>query len=660
MAKVIRNELYKIFIKEKFIIVIVLYFIIKIAGFCSDQYAFPWKSKSETVFYTDYMKTIEGELTPEKAAKIEADIKDEDLLKEHYSAMGTISLNYKDIQNNVEKKWLMEPNALELWFANSGIDWLFIFVIIFMVSILVSKDYAAGILQTTSTTKYGGTYYICSKVIIMISFIAAMGIFISLIQLGIYGIHYPVKYFGAPVQSYMEFSNYSKDITFLNAFIIISIARISAYIIFGMIFFGIASIIKNSLTMCAVCTLIIFIPFYFFNDVINPIEIYKLPLPIGALCGLGYFIGDTVREDIIYKELSMKQIVTVSTVQFVIGMCFLLVGIVKMRGRKIKLPKVKLIMPCILVLLMLTTGCGSEKLSKDNSMYGRNNVTDTYVKISDYELYDIDTEEKIDIRQSIYDDRQILAIGDKYVLIKHKEIEGSDNTDFTISLYNPKNSEEHLLLKFGNNIDNDAFLGFDSVLGINTLSSDEAVSNMGINTSVVYENNKLYYVYNEVVVRADCKNNNFEIIYYDSVIYDPIISDNKIIYIDGKKNMQLHSFLSNDTVLLEENVECIWLVKDKILYSKADEEKLYIMSIDGNNKELLMDNVEPVQVNSDDTYICILDSKRKVYVIEENGFKYIGEYDIEDNENLMGPDKGNLYFTTFNENGIDVRKISIT
>ena len=36
------------------------------------------------------------------------------------------------------------------------------------------------------------------------------------------------------------------------------------------------------------------------------------------------------------------------------------------------------------------------------------------------------------------------------------------------------------------------------------------------------------------------------------------------------------------------------------------------------------------------------------------------EYDIEDNENLMGPDKGNLYFTTFNENGIDVRKISIT
>ncbi|EFF67779.1 hypothetical protein BUTYVIB_02003 [Eshraghiella crossota DSM 2876] len=108
------------------------------------------------------------------------------------------------------------------------------------------------------------------------------------------------------------------------------------------------------------------------------------------------------------------------------------------------------------------------------------------------------------------------------------------------------------------------------------------------------------------------------------------------------------------------NVERIWLVKDKILYSKADEEKLYIMSIDGNNKELLMDNVEPVQVNSDDTYICILDSKRKVYVIEENGFKYIGEYDIEDNENLMGPDKGNLYFTTFNENGIDVRKISIT
>ena len=108
------------------------------------------------------------------------------------------------------------------------------------------------------------------------------------------------------------------------------------------------------------------------------------------------------------------------------------------------------------------------------------------------------------------------------------------------------------------------------------------------------------------------------------------------------------------------NVERIWLVKDKIVYSKADEEKLYIMSIDGNNKELLVDNVDPVQVNSDDTYICILDTKRKVYVIEENGFKYIGEYDIEDNENLMGPDKGNLYFTTFNENGIDVRKISIT
>ncbi len=659
MAKVIRNELYKIFIKEKFIIVIALYFIIKIAGFCSDQYAFPWKSKSETVFYADYMKTIEGELTPEKAAKIEADIGDEDLLKEHYSAMDAISSKYKDVQNNVEKKWLMEPNAIELWFVNSGIDWLFIFVIIFMISILVSKDYATGILQTASTTKYGGTYYICSKVIIMISFIVVTGIFISLIQLGIYGIHYPVKYFDAPVQSYMEFSNYSKDITFLNAYIIINIVRISAYIIFGMIFFGIASIIKNSLTMCAVCTLIIFIPFYFFNDVVNPIKIYKLPLPIGALCGIGYFIGDTVREDIIYKELTLKQIVAVSAVQFVIGMCFLLVGIVKMRVRKIKLPKLKSIMPCILILLMLTTGCGSEKFSKDNSMYGSSEVTDTYVKINDYELYDIDTEEKIDIRQTIFDDRQILAIGNKYVLVKHKEIEGSDNTDFIISLYNPKNSEEHMLLKFGNNIDSDAFLGFDSVLGLNTLSSDEAVSNMGINTSVVYENNKLYYVYDEVVVRADCKNNNFEIIYYDSVIYNPIISGDKIIYIDGKNNMQLHSFLSNDTVLLEEAVENIWLVKDRIVYSKSDEEKVYSMSIDGSNKELLMDNVDPVQVNSDDIYICILDTNRKIYVIEENGFKYIGEYDIGDNENLIGPNKGNLYFTTFNKNGMDVRKINI-
>ena len=77
------------------------------------------------------------------------------------------------------------------------------------------------------------------------------------------------------------------------------------------------------------------------------------------------------------------------------------------------------------------------------------------------------------------------------------------------------------------------------------------------------------------------------------------------------------------------NVERIWLVKDKIVYSKADEEKLYIMSIDGNNKELLMDNVDTVQVNSDDTYICILNTKRKVYVIEENGFKYIILYHIQ-------------------------------
>lgn len=659
MAKVIRNELYKIFIKDKFIIVIALYFIIKIVMFYNDNYAFPWKSKSETDFYIKYMEDIEGALTPEKAAKIEADIKDEDLLREHYSVMNEISLNYNEIKKNPEKKWLMEPGALWLWISKAGIDWLFIFVLILMISIIVSKDYSTGILQTTSTSKYGRMCYTCSKVVIMVSFIVITGILISVIQLLVYGIHYPVKYFNAPVQNYYEFVNYSKDATFMNAFILITAGRIFSYIIFGMIFFGIASVIKNSLTMCAVCVLIIFIPFYFVNDVLNPVKIYKFPLPIGALSGKGFFIGNVVRGDVIYNELTLKQIVQTFVVQFVVGIVFLLIGILKMNGKKIRLQKVKSILPCIIILLLITTGCGTKKISTDDRICGVTDVTDSYIKMSGYELYDINAEKVIDIRQTLFDDREILGIGNKYVLVKRKEIDGSDKSEFTISLYNPWNCDERLILKFGENIDDEAFMGFDSVLGIYAMSSDEAISNMGINESVVYEDDKLYYVYDNVVVRADCRRNRYEIVYYDSVIMNPVIFNEQIIYIDGKSNMQLHSFLNDDTTLLEENVENIWQTGDKIIYSKSGEEKVYIMSVDGSDKEILMDNISPVQVKSDGNYICILDSKRKVHLIEENGMRPAGEYDIEDNENLIGTNKGILYFTVHNENSIDIRKVNI-
>ncbi|MBQ2745522.1 MAG: hypothetical protein IJF37_07930, partial [Lachnospiraceae bacterium] len=221
------------------------------------------------------------------------------------------------------------------------------------------------------------------------------------------------------------------------------------------------------------------------------------------------------------------------------------------------------------------------------------------------------------IAETVIDTEKILAIGDSYIMVARQEINGAINADYAIELLNTESRERYSLIRFGKNVDTDALLGLDKVIDLSMLvSGDETITNMGINETVVYENNNLFFSYNNLVIKADCTSKEYSVIYYASEMKNTTISNGQIYYIDGNGELLQYSISDKKTKVIFEAVENFWLGENKVYTTMKDVNGLFLLEIGGGG------DVESTKIS--DITPEVVDEYQDIVVFQqENNIVYI-------------------------------------
>lgn len=245
----IRKEIHRIMIKDKILFVIILFVLFKIISSINLEYEYSWKSESETKFYIEYMKEITGEVTEWKKEKIEDDYNNDKIRANHHDAMEQVYMDYQYALEDTEKHFFLADDSIELVMLHLEIDWLLIFIIILIATSLVIKEYTTGVIQIVQTSKKGRMLFSINKTLIILVVVTIVSSIFQIIPLLVCGLRYGFSSANAPVQSIQMFESYSGDMTLIEAWIYVSVLRIIAYMIYGMLIFSIASICKKTTSL---------------------------------------------------------------------------------------------------------------------------------------------------------------------------------------------------------------------------------------------------------------------------------------------------------------------------------------------------------------------------------------------------------------------------
>lgn len=652
------KELYRIMIKERFLNLLIVLVLVKLAVFSTTDYAYTWKSETETDFYKQYMEEISGELEKWKIQKIENDYKNTEIMGQHYSVMEEVYSDYQYVLKSPESHYFLTNDGFELFMLHMDIDWILLFLIVLLSLQLISKDYASGVIQITQTSKLGRGKFATVKAGIMLVTTMVMSIVFQLLQIICYGATNGLASFDAPIQSIQAFENLEKELTVVQAWICVVILRMVAYIIFGMIVFGIAAFCKNSAFCIFIGVGIVFLPLYLLSGTYHQEIIYQTLTPVGTLNGYGFLLGSNKPDlelDYFFQELYWTDIISIYIVQLFIGIIIMAMALIKISGKRINSRKLKQkgVKLCILGIFcsLLVCGCvsGNTSFFQMDTMSGRDLVTNKYVKIDEYNFYDIEEGKTYQIGETILDNEKILAIGDSYIMVARKEINGILTNEFSIELLDYERDDRYTLIRFGKNADQAALLGLDNIINTDFLNrSGRAIENMGINESVVLENNCIYYAYNNVVVCADCNKNEYSIIYQDSEMKNTIIAEGRIYYVNGLEQLIYYNMITKEAIVLGEDISQVWMDDIKVFISKTKEEGLFMIS-----KEELLAGSDISWSKISDITPDVLDTDRNIAVFQSEGNFYMYSYkeekpiekklDIEVAGNLAGISNNKIY-----------------
>lgn len=403
---------------------------------------------------------------------------------------------------------------------------------------------------------------------------------------------------------------------------------------------------------------LVFFPLFLLRGTYDQEKIYQTIIPIKSLDGIGFLLGDSLaagENKFFFQELSMTEIVTIYVVQLIIGLVVISLSVVRLSGghmntRGFLHKKIKFII-VFLCCLVFCNGCSKYHSleTQDERIVGRDLVTEKYVKIDENHFYDIEDKKIYEIGETILNEERILAIGDTYILTARKEIKGNTKNEFSIELLDYKKNKRQTLIRFGQNADQVAFMGLDNIINLNFLSnSGQEIQNMGINESVVFENNCIYYAYNNVVIKADCNNKEYRIIYQTSEMKNTIIRNERIYYINGLDELICYNMKAGEVTVLLENISQMWIDSDKIFISKTDESGLFMGNIEEGllKEELQLRKISyrmPERLDAEGSTV-VFESDGYIYVCKYKGEKVLEEkIEIEDNEDMAGISGNKVY-----------------
>jgi hypothetical protein len=235
---------------------------------------------------------------------------------------------------------------------------LTLFLLIVIVPVLC-YEYSSEFNNILVTTKYGREKIVLAKLIFSCIVSVSAIVLTAIIECVVCSIKYGLPMPNYPLQSLDFYATSNWDLSLLQSFFTLLVFRIFGFLLITLLILFFSVFTKKSISTLAIMSGIVFIPIFLpLQEDIKS----RLPLPYGLITGVGFIKGNEFAgESLIYKALSLTEIVLLISVFTAIIIVLIYLIIKKFLNYKIRFPRK--IIAVMLIPLIFFTSCNNKNIS---------------------------------------------------------------------------------------------------------------------------------------------------------------------------------------------------------------------------------------------------------------------------------------------------------
>lgn len=368
------QESYKLFIKQKMWIFIMILLAVRMVSVCVTGYDTHYMIDENEKYYNEYLKKYEGKITDAKQKQIEKEYKkinssgNELLASEQKNKAFQVIYDQYTYEREKGSGYILETRGWQSILEHDNLDFPLIICIIILMTALWGNEYETQMDMMLRSCKKGKYQTPFAKVMLGGIISIALSAIFQLIQIIYLAGSVGLSHGNYPIQSLKFFQHSSYHITLSSAVVMIFIIRLIGAVLLAFMTMLINIWIKRKTVSMIISMAAIILTSIIFR---SGSMIYKLPLPLGSLKAAGYlwpsqfdsqYVGSELVKVCTFKEISHRMFMAVNamfmTEMMILGvLCVIFFS--KWRIKKIHIYKktIRIMTICFIASTLFVTGC---------------------------------------------------------------------------------------------------------------------------------------------------------------------------------------------------------------------------------------------------------------------------------------------------------------
>lgn len=368
------QESYKLFIKQKIWIFIMILLAVRMVSVGVTGYDSHYMIDENEKYYNAYLKKYEGKITDAKQKQIEKEYKrinssgNELLASEQKNKAFQVIYDQYTYEREKGSGYILETRGWQSILEHDNLDFSLIICIIILMTALWGNEYETQMDMMLRSCKKGKYQTPFAKVMLGGIISIALSAIFQLIQIIYLAGSVGLSHGNYPIQSLKFFQHSSYHITLSSAVVMVFIIRLIGAVLLAFMTMLINIWIKRkTVSMIISMAGIVLTTIIFRSDSM----IYKLPLPLGSLKAAGYlwpsqfdsqYVGSELVKVCTFKEISHRMFMAVNAMfmaEMVILGVLCVIFFSKWRIKKIHIYKktIRLMTICFIASTLFATGC---------------------------------------------------------------------------------------------------------------------------------------------------------------------------------------------------------------------------------------------------------------------------------------------------------------
>lgn len=317
-------ELNKILFKRRGLLLILLFFGIKLATLAFGTANVNALIEQNRDVYLSYVQKVTGPLTAEKQRKIEADHQaitdaqaksaaiDSDFMSgkitegEYSAQIAQVQVilkkadgfqifydQYQYVLQNTDRRYFLYTNGWKALLSSDALDVVLVLLVLVLAVPVFTQEYELDMAPLLLSSARGRGRLAVQKIAAAVLLSAVASLLFSAGSYGYYAIRYGLPAGSAPLQSVPFFSGSAYNLSLFQAFLFVCAIKAAGYALFAVMVLLLGALCKRTLPALFAGLGLAVLPWLLF---LSGSLKYRLPLPLGFMLANGYLRGTTAEQ----------------------------------------------------------------------------------------------------------------------------------------------------------------------------------------------------------------------------------------------------------------------------------------------------------------------------------------------------------------------------